>query len=479
MLYLYVEKRQIKILSTKKALLGQQEVSFFNKKLEVDLLTAGRVTNVDHLASAIKEGLTSLGANYDRDVFLILPQESFAFLKAEVPNDIATSAIRSFVFDKARSTLKIDVDNSFCDFYIRESESQKNLSFFAIEQPVLEQFNQAFQLLHLKIVSILPETLAVFKLFEKTLRREKKENILYAACEKGMISGYLFDSAGLVNEKKWTDELKDEDAIEKVLKERVRELEKDGVKLNRIVLSGELSESIRQDTFTKNVGVWTNPLKRIIPNFYEEYVKQIITPAKQTFPILVYDVCFGAFVFSQENREFQMLKKPMKAKKAGSGRFTMPKIDINFKIVGIFLASLIATFAILLGLSKVPNMNLNFNFMSKPEPTPTKAPEKPTPTPVAIDREKVRIKILNGSGTKGLASEVKETLSEAGYTEILTGNADNFDYTKTVLQVKKSAKGLTDALKKDLADSVTAPKVETLDEDDAADAIIIIGSDLK
>lgn len=481
MLYLYLENRQIKILSTKKALLGQQEVSFFNKRLEVDLLAEGKVTNVDFLASAVKEGLTSLGVNHDRNIFLILPQESFSFLKADVPTDIATSAVKSFVYDKARSSLKIDIENCFCDYYVRESENQKHISFFAIEHSLLEKYLEALSLLHLKLISVLPETLAFFKLFEKTLRKEKKENMLYAYYEKGLVSGYLFDSIGLVHEKKWMEKLESDNSIEKVLKTKIQEYDKEGIKLNRIILSGPESESIRQDTFTKNVGAWTNPLKRIIPNFYEDYVKQLITPSKQTFPILLYDVCFGAFIFSQENKEFQILKKPLKSlSKSG---LAMPKLAINKKDITIFLFSLVVSFLVFFGVSKMINSDFKLNFSlpkfekEKPTPTPKKA-EEPTPEP-KVDKEKLRIKVLNGSGTAGRASEVKSLLSEKGYQEILTGNAASFDYKTTVIQAKKDAQDAVAVLKKDLEDSVKSPKVETLKDDETADVIIIIGSDFK
>jgi copper homeostasis protein CutC len=62
----------------------------------------------------------------------------------------------------------------------------------------------------------------------------------------------------------------------------------------------------------------------------------------------------------------------------------------------------------------------------------------PTPTPkILVDKQAVRIKVLNGSGVSGKASAVKEILKEKGYQEILTGNADSFDYEKTEVSVKK------------------------------------------
>ena len=132
-------------------------------------------------------------------------------------------------------------------------------------------------------------------------------------------------------------------------------------------------------------------------------------------------------------------------------------------------------------------MNLNFHFnLSQIKPkvtptlTPTKIPDKPTVTPTpAIKRDEINIKVLNGSGTVGKASEVKDLLKENGYQEILTGNADNFEYEQTELQVKKSKSSVAEVIKNDLKENVASFKETVLDEDEAADVVIIIGSDFK
>ena len=87
--------------------------------------------------------------------------------------------------------------------------------------------------------------------------------------------------------------------------------------------------------------------------------------------------------------------------------------------------------------------------------------------------------MLNGSGTKGKASEVKDLLKEKGYQEILTDNADNFDYKQTELQVKKSISSSSTTIKNDLKDYVAKFKESTLAESEAADVVIIIGTDFK
>ncbi|MBI1863092.1 hypothetical protein HYS00_03160, partial [Candidatus Microgenomates bacterium] len=110
MIFIALDNKQIKLLLLKKTLLGQYEVDFFEKQHEVALLENGMVQNVDVLASAIKEGLTQLSANQEKEVILMLPQESFQFMKSDVPADIASSAIGAFVQDKARAKFQFDLE---------------------------------------------------------------------------------------------------------------------------------------------------------------------------------------------------------------------------------------------------------------------------------------------------------------------------------------------------------------------------------
>src|SRR3989338_11545273 len=188
-------------------------------------------------------------------------------------------------------------------------------------------------LIDFKINSIVPDTMAYFKLFEKTLRKEKKETILYAELGKDILSGYLFDSCGLIDDKKILIEYSETDKIADILKTKIDEIVTEKKKVNRIIISGEKSDTIRQDTFTKSVGVWTNPLKRIVPTFYESYLKMLIPKNGKAFPILTYDVCFGAFILSEENKSFSLLKNGAVLNK---NKISLPKVKMPKKEAVLF-----------------------------------------------------------------------------------------------------------------------------------------------
>jgi len=478
MLHLFIDKNTIKVIQLKKTILGQQETSFYEKNYETDLLIDGKVSNIDLLASAIKEVMTSYSSKSgtENQVFLVLPQESFYFMRTQAPSDIAPTAMNSFIADKARALFPIALDDCLTATFVRKTDNEKVITFFGIAKDNYELYVQALNLIDLKITSFIPDTLAYFKLFEKTLRSDKRENILYLTLEKESTNGYLFDSYGLLDEKKITIAINEEKNYEEAIKEKVDELASGGKKLNRIILSGEPSDKIRQDTFTKHVGAWTNPLKRIVPTFYEEYIKQLVVEEKRTFPLLTFDGCFGAFIFSSENKDFSFLKNGFKTKSKKS--FSLPKISLPKKEILLFAGSFILSFALFFFISKIklPAFNKKIPVVAtSPTPLPTATP---TPTPI-FKKEEIKIKILNGGGIKGKANEVKALLKEKGYQEIITDNADNFDYEQSEIQVKKSFLPAVSMMQNDLKDYLKSYKQSTLEEDSTADLILIVGQDFK
>ena len=485
MLYFSLDRNTIRFLLLKKSVMGQYETFFFDKQYQTELLKSGNVISTDLIASAVKEALnSSKGGLKDKDVYLILPQECFLFLRTTIPTDIAPSALRSFINDKARSEWQTSLDEFFYDYLIQQTDKQSIVNLFAIKKEVFAQYQEAFTLIDYRIINILPETLAYFKLFEKTLRKEKQEKILFATFENNKLSGYLYDSGGLISPTKWQVTIPQETEVEKVLKEQIAAFEKNGQKLSRLILSGQSSENIRQDTFTKTIGLWTNPLKRIISGFYQDYLKQFVPTNNQSFSILKYDVCFGAFIFSTENKQFSLLKKFSGFNVWPTKKISLPKLKIPVKETILFIVSFVLSFLLFIFVSKLKIDLSFFNALTKNtslikpvSPTATPIPS-PTPTP-AFKKESLKIKILNGSGIKGRALEVKDVLKDKGYGEILTDNADNFDYEKTVLQVKKSRQEAIVWIKDDLKNNLSSLKTSFLDDDQAADVILIIGKDFE
>jgi LCP family protein required for cell wall assembly len=69
---------------------------------------------------------------------------------------------------------------------------------------------------------------------------------------------------------------------------------------------------------------------------------------------------------------------------------------------------------------------------------PSKA-KKPTATLTAVKPAQVQVKILNGSGINQQAAEAANALGERGFNVVGTGEADNFNYTKSVVEFASAA----------------------------------------
>jgi len=472
MFYLYLGQNKLKALYLKRSFLGQYSTAYFERTHRISLKADGTIKSIDLIASAVKEALTALAQKKENQVTLILPLESFRFLKIEIPKDINETALTSFIEDKIRSDLSLDPESFRYQYLSFRKETTTIINLYLIENSLLQHYLKIFDLLAIKLVNVVPETVSYYKLFEKTLRTAKQENIFYLRIENHQLRGFLFDSFGLVNEKTWlVDDYKKED-LEKILKEKISQFNEKGIKIDRLVLSGNQSEKIRQDTFTKNVGAWTNLLKRIIPDFYQNYLKLLVTKNSSLFSFLSFDQSFGAFIFEKENPNFKIKANTIKTKP----RLLAKRKQFPYKNIFLFILSFVVSFGFLYLVSS-HKFILPQQVSVSPTtilPLPTKTP---SPTP-KIERKKVKIEVLNGSGTKGQAAKMKKILIDIGYQEVVTKNADNFDYQKTIIETSKENLYIAHRVKEDLKDKLKDIQIKT-GQPEMADIILTIGKDFE
>jgi len=462
-------------------MLGQYNSHYFQKVHENNVTENGAVASIDIVASTIKEALTLAKPKNitDKDVYLILPQEAFTYISIDVPSGISDSAIVPFMRDKVLSEHNIQLDSSMYDFVnIAQGENRKILLYICNEQ-TYSQYVEALSLLGLRLCATIPETLSYFTLFEKTLRAEKKETILFVHYKQKQSFGFLFNSYGLLEAKRLAFE---SDDFEANLKQTVEKIIKEHGVVNRLILSGQDADQFRQDLFTKKVGAWTNPLKKIIVTFYEEYLKQIIVAPDEPFPLLDLDACLGAFIFDSQNRKFIIATKKTSHSRSRA-RFALPSLGIRPRDVVIFVFSFLLSFGAIFMYPKIQAFFNQKNSEKAAIITPSvaeKANPSPTPTP-QIDRKIINVKILNGSGTKGLAADVKTLLQEKGYTEIIAANANSFDLETTTIEAKKDKQDVATVLISDLVENVKLKKedIAELGENDSADVVITLGQDFE
>lgn len=146
-----------------------------------------------------------------------------------------------------------------------------------------------------------------------------------------------------------------------------------------------------------------------------------------------------------------------------------PKKNFMWPILFIFIITLLMLSGVFVYKNNTKSEKINVATLS---PTLTPAPE-PTKT---IDLTQYKIEILNGSEVNGEAGRQKESLEKEGFAISSIGNADNSDYTDTLIQAKKEVdKDFIGKLKTVLESSFTV-KEEELTDDASVLIVIILGT---
>ena len=125
--------------------------------------------------------------------------------------------------------------------------------------------------------------------------------------------------------------------------------------------------------------------------------------------------------------------------------------------------------------------NFNTDFLKKEPEKSIKLPEiSSTPTEVEVDKAAYEIEVQNGSGIAGEGARVKEILDKAGFKIGAVGNADNSDYTETIITVNdKIEDEFIDELTKVLEERGSVGEVEKFAEGEDGEVTVVVGNDLK
>lgn len=141
-------------------------------------------------------------------------------------------------------------------------------------------------------------------------------------------------------------------------------------------------------------------------------------------------------------------------------------------IIGVIVIAVVIAVSLLI-LNRPSNQSNNNSSDLDSIPTIEIEPTEEIPQ---YSKSDYQILILNGSGVNGAAADLKTDLEELDYTIADVDNADNSNYTKTIIQAKTTVvEGFVDELKADLENNYDSVTIEELEEDNENDVVIIIG----
>ena len=146
-----------------------------------------------------------------------------------------------------------------------------------------------------------------------------------------------------------------------------------------------------------------------------------------------------------------------------------------FLIVLVIIGALV--FAFVRGIGPFSQFQKTSEEEVSPTPFVLESPTPEATVGASLDKSEPKIRVLNGSGKAGTASSVKDFLESKGYKVASIGNAQNYDFSQTVLRFKEGFKKFEEVLFSDLSDKYSV-KVDSdnLEATDSADIEVIAGA---
>ncbi len=134
------------------------------------------------------------------------------------------------------------------------------------------------------------------------------------------------------------------------------------------------------------------------------------------------------------------------------------RMNLKLVVVITVVSSLVAAFVsggVYVYLSGLESLSETRDEQPEETITPSPTPESTaTPEPETIDVTQYKVQVLNGSGAIGAAGVGEEILTEAGFNISATGNAGNYNFKSTTIQVKSTVPAeVVNHAKKALEDS--------------------------
>lgn len=509
-----ISDRSIEGLRLKKSLLGKAGVASLGRvELEEGIVEHGEILDPQKLAEKISQLVKKGKVNFT------LPDLRTFVCRIQLPSDIGRSAIGSFLKEKVVEIVPYDFEELIHDFKVlKETEKEKEVLFVGVAKKILAGYLKAFKILKLVPLVAVPESMAAFEIFKDTVVKDEVILYLDVGAQNSTLS--FFDKFGPLLTFS-------EPAETKILKEEVKKAitflkEEHGQEVKRVILGGGGSMELDAESFSKEIGVWTTKIDKILE---AKLTKTGLNFKTENLPPTLFINVLGLALLSSRKEELNLAKdnknllevlqekekeeeeskskekeselqgeekeekkipekaenqeddkeKAKKEKEAESKDKIFPKKNLKpLLLIGVF--ALITFLGVYLFIKK-PWVKKGGEEALPSLPTATPKAASSTVTPeLNINRKDIKVKILNGSGMSGKAGEMASFLEDLGYQVIGTGNADTFDYEETVIKIKEEKRDVFSHLTNDLKSAYTVSSEEViLEKDEEADAVVIVG----
>ena len=434
-------------------------------------IEAGVIKNYDEVKEKLQNLVGSLSAAKSHQILILLSEEA-TFLKV-----IKDSEEKEILENpKIQEEIPYPLAGSFSTLRLLKN---KNIQLLATPREVVSDYQKLFRDLGLGIESIFPEPIIFLPHLEKTQRPT-----LVISAEGGSILFSVIHESGIFfsTTKHFKEGVFDQNKLTGWVKEIIdQEIKTISPTLDfEALVFGEKETEIFEELQKSKI------LTRILNVTYRK-----VNP--QLGDISGYKRLVIAAGLNKQLPGFHV-----KGTKFSSGEKSRALPKINFKLVIAGLLGFVLIGGILWYAPKISELLLSARRgettqTSQPQPIATPSaqatssakkddvPEKPKveekkeePKPV-LKRSSLKIEVLNGSGVPGTAFDATTFLEGKGYSVTETGNASNFNFSKTEIRLKKSKESFRTLLTKDLGERYTIIKGAALEENSSFDSQVIIG----
>jgi len=407
---------------------------------------------------------------------------------------ITQEALTSTILDKAREVIPTPLDELLYDFSVLGTTAESHIILFAATpKDTLQTYFQALEKKQSVASFIIPDTIAIFEVLKPEIHGD--DLILYLEEGEQTSKIAFYDRFGpfLTIAEPITKahvEKEMENAL-KVVKERY------GKNVTKVILAGE--KSIHQDAFSfkKIIDVEIVKIENILSHitqgveFPSSHEHSSFLPliglalASTNNPLInlarkdgdARTLYVPSHLTSNDEYEGKKTFEPSNEKDSSDLSFDKPKFSKKvIMVVGVVII-LAALIAFLIKIRPHGSRNAAQTAKTSPSLSPSQAQKTtPTVTPTpTVAKDKITIKVLNGSGTKGEASDVEQTLKDDGFTKVTTGNADDFNHKGLEIDTNSTGDAYLSEVKKALSDTYSDIKTDKLSSDSDEDIQIIIG----
>ncbi|KKS98581.1 MAG: hypothetical protein UV73_C0001G0102 [Candidatus Gottesmanbacteria bacterium GW2011_GWA2_43_14] len=531
MLYISLTDQSLELLETKKGLVSDEKFIAVSRKLfKEKVLEYGLISDAKGLVTAFREALVTAYPKEikDNQLSLVLPGDQVIIKRLPVNSEVKVTP--EWIISQAKNYLPQDISHYESYFKEIDGRTGKTILFTALPLSLILSYHHLFSQEKMKINFLSVAPFSVYALLRTKI--SEGETYLYADLDK-YERYYLLDHEGPVTVFNRKSAGK---GVSADIKTVLKKLEEEKHHPSKIIISGEkslesktedLSESLavpvvkmshlieeiqkeskeKIDTggvplfyFDKTIGLANLTKLADVPNFAsdlkiieERYQKTtagaVDTQTAETKPVME--------TIEVVEKEEKPVAVPLKIETEEKEKETVPVVEepplvadsiTEFKgssRSGSFSKYIWFVIALAIGLLTVGGYlvmarggSVNLPFVSQPTATPSPSPVPTlTPTPTIdpdLKKEDLTVSVLNGTDTSGIARQNADSLEESGYTIGTVGNAEE-DAAETIIRIKDSKKNYLPLLIGDLKDKFSTEKVETLPEDDEADAVVILG----